>query len=195
MKSQENNLAMVIKLNNFIHVYDNVLDSSTCEFLIELFESNTEEQERVEQNKIPNFTQFNLTKNSELSDKVKNTHNFLISKVFEYKKKYYEFVDSRCFPESHAFEQFRIKKYSNDGNDMFDTHVDVTDYESSRRFLSFIWYLNDVDEGGETVFSDFEIRPKTGRMVVFPPLWMFPHKGNAPISKEKYIMSTYLHYK
>lgn len=195
MKLQEKNLAMAIELNDLIHVYDNVLDTPTCKFLIELFESNPQEQERVDQNKIPNFTQFNLTKNSELSDKVKNTHNFLVSKVFEYKKKYYEFVDSRCFPESHAFEQFRIKKYSNDGNDMFDTHVDVTDYESSRRFLSFLWYLNDVEQGGETVFADLQIQPKAGTMVVFPPLWMFPHRGNAPISGDKYIMSTYLHYK
>ena len=36
-----------------------------------------------------------------------------------------------------------IKKYKNDGNDMFDTHVDVQDYMTSRRFISFFWYLND----------------------------------------------------
>jgi hypothetical protein len=186
---------MVVELNDLIHVYDDVLDSSVCDFLVETFESNPDKHERIEQDKKPNFTQFNLTVNNELSEQVKNTHNFLISKVFEYKKKYYEFVDSRCFPTSHAFEQFRIKKYLNDENDMFDTHVDVTDYESSRRFLSFLWYLNDVEVGGETVFSDLQIQPKAGRMVVFPPLWMFPHRGDIPISNEKYILSTYLHYK
>jgi hypothetical protein len=186
---------MAVELNDLIHVYDDVLDSSVCNTLIQLFESNLDKHERVEQDKKPNFTQFNLTANNELSEQVKNTHNFLISKVFEYKKKYYEFVDSRCFPTFHAFEQFRIKKYLNDGNDMFDTHVDVTDYESSRRFLSFMWYLNDVEAGGETVFSDLRIQPKAGRMVVFPPLWMFPHRGEIPISNEKYILSTYLHYK
>lgn len=69
------------------------------------------------------------------------------------------------------------------------------DYATSRRFLSFFWYLNDVDQGGETVFDDLIIQPKTGRMVVFPPLWMFPHKGCIPISNEKYLLSTYLHYK
>jgi hypothetical protein len=30
---------------------------------------------------------------------------------------------------------------------------------------------------------------------MFPPLWMFPHKGESPISNPKYIISTYLHYK
>ena len=186
---------MAIELNDLIHVYDDVLDSSTCNSLIELFETYSDKQERVEQDNKPNFTQFNLTENKTLSEKSEQIHNFLVSKVFEYKKKYYDFVDPRCFPLQHAFEQFRIKRYVNDGNDMFDTHVDVTDHESSRRFLSFLWYLNDVDEGGETVFEDFSIKPKTGRMLVFPPLWMFPHKGNPPISNSKYILSTYLHYK
>ena len=186
---------MVIELNDFIHIYDDVLDSSMCDSLIEIFESHSDKQERIEKNNTPNFTQFNLTENIQLSNKAEQIHKFLIVKVFEYKKKYYEFVDSRCFPSEHAFEQFRIKRYLNDGNDMFNTHVDVTDYESSRRFLSFLWYLNDVDDGGETIFADLEIKPKTGRMIVFPPLWMFPHTGKPPIGNSKYILSTYLHYK
>jgi hypothetical protein len=186
---------MVIELNDFIHVYDDVLNSSICNSLIEIFETYSDKHERIENNKRPNFTQFNLTQNSNLTDDINQIHKFLISIVFEYKKKYYEFVDSRCFPSDHAFEQFRIKRYLNDGNDMFDAHVDVTDHESSRRFLSFMWYLNDVNDGGETIFDDLVIKPKTGRMIVFPPLWMFPHIGKPPVSNSKYILSTYLHYK
>lgn len=186
---------MVIKLNDFIHVYDNVLDSSTCNSLIEVFESNVDKHERIENSNKPNFTQFNLTENSKITKKTEQIHNLLLSKIFQYKKKYYEFVDPRCFPLEHAFEQFRIKRYLNDGNDMFDTHVDVTDHESSRRFLSFLLYLNDVDDGGETIFEGMVIKPKVGSMVVFPPLWMFPHIGTSPVSNTKYIISTYLHYK
>jgi hypothetical protein len=58
-------------------------------------------------------------------------------------------------------------------------------------------YLNDVEEGGETEFESefgFTVKPKQGRMVVFPPMWMFPHRGKQPISNSKYILSTYLHY-
>ena len=58
-----------------------------------------------------------------------------------------------------------------------------------------MWYLNDVNEGGKTVFKDIEIQPKQGTLIVFPPLWMYPHKGEPPTSGSKYIMSTYLHYK
>jgi hypothetical protein len=78
---------------------------------------------------------------------------------------------------------------------MFDTHVDVQDYASARRYLAFLWYLNDVEDGGKTVFTGLTIAPKRGTLIVFPPLWMFPHKGEPPISGPKYILSGYLHYK
>lgn len=194
MKLLAGNLVMGVDLNEFVQVYDNVLEPEICKELIFAYESSSDKHERFDCDGKPNFTQYNLTKNCKETERLNQIHNYLISKVFEYKKQYYEFVDKRCFPEKHNFEQFRIKKYQNDSIDQFDTHVDVIDYESSRRFLSFFWYLNDVSEGGETIFHDLVITPKTGRMVVFPPLWMFPHKGNQPISNEKYLLSTYLHY-
>ena len=194
MKPQEKNLHMAT-LNNLIQVYDNVLEENICDFLINLFEQVPEKQQRVDNQRKPNFTQFNLTENCNLNEEVTQVHNHLIQKTFDYRNQYYEMVDGRVFPEQHAFEQFRIKRYNNDGNDLFDTHVDVTDYETARRFLSFMWYLNDVEVGGETRFVDVMIKPKKGNLLVFPPLWMFPHAGLIPISSPKYIISTYLHYK
>ena len=183
------------ELKEFIHVYDNVLDPNICDFLIGIFEQFQNGHERVDNGGKQSFTQFNLTENREITPDVNQVHNILIEKTFEYKNKYYEFIDSRVFPQEHAFEQFRIKKYQNDGTDLFDTHVDVIDYATARRFLSFFWYLNDVEVGGETVFKDFLIKPKQGSLLVFPPLWMFPHKAEAPVSNPKYLLHTYLHYK
>lgn len=182
----------MVTLEDFIRVYPQSLDGDTCTSLIQFFEDNPSLHERVENNLKPNFTQLKLTGNHST---IEDIHSKLISTTLEYKNIYYQMVDERCFPEKHAFEQFRIKKYDPNGSDMFDTHVDVLDYESSRRYLSFMWYLNDVDEGGETVFLDISIKPKTGSLLVFPPLWMFPHRGNPPVSGVKYILSTYLHYK
>ena len=190
-----NNNSLMDEVNDFIHIYENALESDVCDFLILLFEQTEDKHERFENEGKPNFTQFNLTENKEISSEVNQVHNHIIKNVFTYRDKYYEFIDTRVFPKDHAFEQFRIKKYNPGGEDRFDTHVDVLDYSSARRFLSFMWYLNDVQSGGETVFKDMIIQPKKGTLLVFPPLWLFPHKGNAPISGPKYIMSTYLHYK
>ena len=182
----------MVELNDLIRVYENSLSSDICDQLVSFFESKTDEHEFIDNQGIPTFTQFNLTKNRQDKEEI---HNYLIRTVFEYRDIYYEYVCKNVFPESHAFEEFRIKRYNVGGSERFDSHVDVQDYNSARRFLSFFWYLNDVEQGGETVFNDIEIKPSKGKLVVFPPLWMFPHKGNPPISGTKYILSTYLHYK
>lgn len=183
------------ELNDFIQVYENALEKNICDFLISLFDQVSDKHEKYDNNGKPNFTQFNLTENRELTEEVNKVHNHIIQNIFQYKDKYYEYVNKNVFPEDNAFEQFRIKKYEVGGNDRFDTHVDVLDYASARRFLSFMWYLNDVNEGGKTVFKDYEIQPKQGTLVVFPPLWLFPHRGEPPISNSKYILTGYLHYK
>ena len=54
--------------------------------------------------------------------------------------------------------------------------------------------LNDVEEGGETRFPQLglSIPPREGRLLMFPPYWMYQHEGMPPISGDKYILSTYL---
>ena len=185
----------MVELNDLIKIHDNALDPEICDYLISLFEQFSDKHERIENDSKPNFTQFNFTENRNLSTETNEIHNLIIKKVFEYRDLYYEFIDKRVFPEEHAFEQFRIKRYNPGGDDWFDTHVDVTNHESSRRFLSFMWYLNDVETGGNTIFDGMMIKPKRGTLVIFPPLWMYPHRGEPPLSGPKYIMSAYLHYK
>jgi hypothetical protein len=56
------------------------------------------------------------------------------------------------------------------------------------------WYLNDVEEGGETIFDigeEVTVKPKAGNVVCFPPYYLFPHKGCTPISGPKYVVSSY----
>lgn len=195
MRQQIQNLNMEIELNELIRIYDSSLEPEFCEFLIQFFEGQTRLQERIDNEGKPNFTQINLTENCKISRDVDNVHNHLIKKTIHYRNEYYKFMDDRVFPKEHAFEQFRIKKYNPGGSDMFDTHVDVQDYASARRFISFMWYLNDVEDGGKTVFNGLTITPERGKLVMFPPLWMFPHRGEPPISGPKYILTTYLHYK
>lgn len=99
------------------------------------------------------------------------------------------------FPMKSALEQFRVKRYRAGSDDRFDKHVDVGDHQSARRFLSMFWYLNDISEGGETVFENGPtIKPKAGRLIMFPPLWLFPHEGKRTISDDKFIVSSYTHY-
>ncbi len=111
-----------------------------------------------------------------------------------YKKDLKEYT--RWYPDRLFLEEFRIKKYHSRSHDRFDVHVDVQDHESARRYLAFLFYLNDDFTGGETEFPHYEkkIVPKTGSVMVFPPTWQYPHAGLKVKTGVKYIMSTYCHY-
>jgi len=57
-----------------------------------------------------------------------------------------------------------------------------------------LWYLNDVEAGGDTRFPQLDLRvdPRAGRLLMFPPYWMYQHEGMPRLSGEKYILSAYL---
>lgn len=99
------------------------------------------------------------------------------------------------WPDAYRWEHVRIKRYPR-GQGYFDDHVDVRNRASSCRFLAFLFYLDDVDEGGRTEFRELGswAEPVAGRVLVFPPTWMFPHRGSMVPHADKHIMSTYLHY-
>lgn len=181
-------------VSSFIRIYDNALEPDVCNYLIKIFENNSKHCERIDNNRKPNFTQLNLTSLADKSEEFNYINNYISSRMAPYKDNYIKSFDQIYFPLDYAYEQFRVKKYNNDGHDVFDYHVDVMDHQSAKRFLSFFWYLNDVDEGGETMFWDYKIKPEQGKLVIFPPVWMFPHCGKEPISGPKYLLSTYLHY-
>lgn len=178
-------------LNDFIEVEDNSLDEETCQFLIDLFEQNPE---RYEFGNSQYHTVFNLTEVRKLSNEVDSIHNNLIKTVYEYRDRYYSLFDSRVFPQSHAFEQFKIEKYDINDEYQFETNVDVIDHSSARRFLSFMWFLNN-NKSGQIQFLDLFIQPEQGKLLVYPPFWMFPYKKFEPSLEPQYILKTYLHYK
>ena len=69
-----------------------------------------------------------------------------------------------------------------------------SNYYDSKRALVFSIYLNDVEEGGETEFLHQSIRakPVKGRCVIWPAAFPYVHRGNSPLSGEKYIMTSWL---
>jgi len=189
-------------LNEYIQVYDTDLTSEFCEDLIHKFEINPTRHEMVSNEKRPNFTQMNLTNyiyNTETYDNETwdGIHKTLQNAFLSCVKGYIEDTGStHGLPTRYALEEFRMKRYLDNGIDEFATHVDVLDYNSARRFLAFFLYLNDGFEGGETDFPNLglTIRPKRGSILVFPPLWMFEHSGKPVTFGTKYIVGSYLHY-
>lgn len=66
--------------------------------------------------------------------------------------------------------------------------------EALHRVVFYVFYLNDVEEGGETEFyyQRRKISPKKGTMVIAPAGFTHSHRGNMPISNDKYIATSWV---
>ncbi|MDX3775583.1 2OG-Fe(II) oxygenase [Chromatiaceae bacterium AAb-1] len=75
-----------------------------------------------------------------------------------------------------------------------EVYPQVPDNEALHRTLLFMFYLNDVAEGGQTEFyyQNKSIQPKTGRMVIAPAYFTHTHRGCIPVSNDKYILTSWI---
>ena len=98
-------------------------------------------------------------------------------------------------PDSPLLAPLVLKRYAAERNERFQLHFDSVN-EVCDRYLVFLWYLNDVHDAGQTSFPllDLHVAPRAGRLLVFPPYWMFAHEGRASPTQDKYILSTYLRF-
>ena len=192
-------------MDKYIKIYDDVIDADSCNMLIGKFESAEEDQyeevRQVERDKAIAFTQINLANNDDWT----SVQNGMLEMFQDYILAYINDcnIQPKQWPTTYGYEAIRMKRYLNNDYDRFDPHVDVLNSETSRRFLSFFIYLNDVDEGGETEFLNlykpgtyipYKIKPQRGRLLMFPPTWQYYHAGLKPISGMKYLLHSYLHY-
>jgi hypothetical protein len=63
---------------------------------------------------------------------------------------------------------------------------------NTKAFVVAILYLNTLnsEEGGCTEFGHGrKIKPECGKIVIFPQIWTYPHRGCEVVSNDKYIVS------
>ena len=180
-----------MKLNNYIRVAP-AFAPDNCHDLISTFNEN-KDQHVHRLNRVQAFKELNYNRVAP-----EHTLNCLARKIKTLVNIYKDHNPhgGRFFPDRYGVEEFRIKCY-NEGEDCFSQHVDIGDLSSSKRFLAFLFYLNDDFDGGNTVFKlpeKIAIKPVQGDVLMFPPTWQYPHEGKPVINGTKYIMSTYLNY-
>ena len=171
----------------YISQYPNIIPADYCKHLIDKFEA--ESLKDIRKNDTMDFTEVNLN-DAEWTEEIQTLGSVFTQAIDAYLKHY----DIKLFPENYAWEQFRMKKYDADQGE-FREHIDATNLESSKRFLVFFVYLNDGDGGGTTFTkNNLTIQRETGKLIMFPPLWTHPHKGDMPVGNPKYIIGSYLHF-
>jgi prolyl 4-hydroxylase len=177
-------------LRDYVKVFDDTLPPAACEALIARFESSPAQHEATPSERAFRFTELNVSQH--WPDVEQQTFAVMMTAF----RRYWEALQVGPFwPQKVDAERLRLKRYMPGGSDHFPPHVDVMTAQESRRFMTAILYLNDCG-GGETVFPglDISVAPAPGRMLVFPPLWLFSHAGLPPRDRPKYILHRYLWY-
>ena len=186
-----------VRLSELVRVYDGALPPALCERIVTLFEHDRERQFR--RRRQSTWLEYTVTR-SPLPE-WREVERVLMKNMIAHLNDYARLPAARMLARNapRAFEQIMLKKYEPGRSvpDGFPEHIDAYDVATSVRQLGFLWYLNDVAEGGETDFPDLGvcIAPRAGRLVLLPPAWMFVHIGRPPISSPKYIATSYLSFR
>ena len=187
------------KFSDFITEFPNALDEEFCNHCIEKF--------KTDDRKYPGIVGSGLNENlkvsmdlviSEKPDWEEEDNKFCAS-VSHYFKKYcdiHKFMGMPQYCQDWGDQGYQIQETKPGG--FYSWHHDFAfssdDGNGHPRYLTFIWYLNDIHEDGYTEFIDgTKIQPETGKMLVFPAIWTYTHRGYPPKSETKYICTGWIH--
>lgn len=187
---------------DFIGIFDDVLPEGICERYIEYFQELDALgfiADRMKfQNKAPHI----------MSDRATG----LLGSGFIYETKIpyilHDFIKSfwdNCYQEyiqkysildgidTHQVYEVKIQK-TVPGQGYHVWHCETTNRSNCNRILTFILYLNDVQDGGETEFLYYpkRISPKKNRLILWPAGFTHTHRGNQPLSGEKYVLTGWI---
>ena len=190
-------------MNDLIYVKKGCVPKKHCDLLIKNFELNK------------NYVPGTVGRASENNTKLKAcVEEFIdINNGNSYDKLFWSYLNIACgeyirkYPFLETlnpwgfFETYKLQKYKpNEG--YFDLHAEVTGGEETQgsaanRMLVWMIYLNDVTEGGYTIWPIQErtIAPRCGDIVIWPAFWTHPHRGITSKTQTKYILTGWWEYK
>lgn len=181
-------------LSHYVRVYDNNLDAALCRQLLDSFNSlqrfHTTNGRGVRAGlEESEWTELNVTRYADAGF-LGMFRNVIDLALERYNR---DVALSIPIPNSALTSDLVMKRYRSGGDQRFQLHFDAINHVANR-YLVLLWYLNDVAAGGETRLPglDLTVAPRAGRLLVFPPYWMYQHEGLPPLSGDKYILSTYL---
>jgi len=182
---------------NFIGAW-NLNDDKLCSDMLEFFENN----KKLHQ---PGMLTGGLNRNIKDSFDLSVSPNDFSLREFSPFKKYIERLSN--FYNDYADLNdpvknldvqvgiFNIQKYEVGGH-YKGIHCERSSISSMHRVFAWMTYLNDVEEGGETVFpyQDISIKPTIGKTLIWPSEWTHSHFANPVISDKKYIVTGWIEF-
>ena len=182
---------------NFIGSWE--IESSICDQIIDYYDNNKEKQ-IIGATGLGNIS-LETKDRSDISISPKDLNlkgneifNKYFGNLFEFYKDYnkqWPFLAS--IVSNLEIGKFNIGKYIK-GQHFQKIHTERANLNTLHRLLAFMTYLNDVEDGGSTYFThyDLDIKPKKGLTIIWPAEWTHAHKGNIINIGSKYIITGWL---
>ena len=183
------------KLSDFIYEIHGALTEEFCNHCISKFKKDRNRKPGETGGgltpHIKQSTDLNITKYPEWKDEDTVFYQSLNEGLSEYRnlhRKKLLWLDIKDYNDYG----YQIQETLPDG--FYDWHHDFFSTGKESRFLTYLWYLNTVEEGGHTEFIDgTKIKPEMGKLILFPAAWPFYHRGTKPIREKKYICTGWLY--
>ena len=190
-----------VNINNFIAVYDNYITKEECNNAIKLYETQNKFNKTI--NRL-SFEQAPITMKQDqqyfaAGDNIDVWWETLKPLMFNFDMAWKHYEQNIGARVSYGVDEFKFttlklqKTLPTEGYHVW--HLEHSKgFDNSERAFVFSVYLNDVEEGGETEFLHFSkrVKPKTGRIVIWPAAFPYVHRGNPPLSGEKYILTSWM---
>ena len=190
-----------VNINNFIGVYDNYITTEECNKAIKLYEDQNKFKNTI--NRIDGEQSSILLKqDKQLFANATNLDIWwenLKPMIFNFDLAWKHYIQNTGCAEAYGQEKFfyttlKIQKtLPTEGYHVWHIEHGKGFHDEARAFV-FSIYLNDVEDGGETEFLHFSkrVKPKKGRIVIWPSGFPYVHRGNPPLAGEKYILTSWL---
>ena len=194
---------------NFVEVYDNAVDKQTCENIIKHFEEvknaglSTDRQLKEGVAKLTKDTDmYDLTETPDLltSNSITSANDKLIFPTFKeaFWNCYNQYITKYDLTQTttHTLDGYVKIQKTVPGQGYHVWHWEQDSVQHGHRLLLVMLYLNDVEEGGETEFlyQGIRVKPKQGSIMICPGSFTHTHRGNPPLTGEKYVMNTWAVY-
>jgi len=173
---------------------------SVCDDLIDYFESNPVKQKKGLTSKGLNKTSKNCVDISVLPNEINLPGNEVFNTYFTglsacYQDYIAQWPFLKGFTKDLEIGKFNLQRYQK-GEHFQKLHAERSNLGNLHRVLAWMTYLNDVDEGGSTYFSHFDltIQPEKSVTLIWPAEWTHAHRGNVMQSGSKYIITGWMHF-
>jgi hypothetical protein len=168
---------------------DNNLPADLCQNIIERFEKDGRKMNgHTAGGYNPTFKSsidLQLSRLPEWED----VYAILNEKMKENMKAYQKFLNGRL-PMHYNMMDLWHSGYQIQKSGFYKWHHDERIEFGRERVITFIWYLNTIENGGHTGFLHKSVKPETGKFVFFPATWDYIHCGFE--ASNKYIVTGWL---